>query len=154
MFGLFGLVSWMLPLVSIVFILFAVFNRGNARATRKLIAGAVLCVLIMIMCDMATGEINTGLQIDIPGIYARCSENRRGGGILGGIPAFFLEKTLGGVGTILFLAVLGIICVIVIAGKSLLTGLKEQGQLMYDETMEERRTRILSREEASRIRQA
>ncbi|MCR4597261.1 MAG: DNA translocase FtsK [Lachnospiraceae bacterium] len=154
MFGLFGLVSWMLPLVSIVFILFAVFNRGNARATRKLIAGAVLCVLIMIMCDMATGEINTDLQIDIPGIYSRCSENRRGGGVLGGIPAFFLEKTLGGVGTILFLAVLGIICVIVIAGKSLLTGLKEQGQLMYDETMEERRTRNLSREEASRIRQA
>ena len=126
MFGIFGLVSWMLPLVTIVIILFAVFNRGNSRATRKLIAGVVLICLVMIMCDMATGEINTDLQIDIPGIYSRCSEFRRGGGILGGIPSYYLEKILGGVGTILFLVVLVIICVIVIAGKSIISGIMEQ----------------------------
>ena len=154
MFGIFGLVSWILPVVTIVIILFATFNKGNARAARKLTAGGVMCFLVMIMCDMATGEINTDLQIDIPGIYSRCSEARRGGGVVGGIPAYFLEKTLGGVGTILLLAVLVIICLIIIAGKSLIAGLKEQGQLMYDETMEERRSRNLSREEISRARQA
>ncbi len=154
MFGIFGLVSWMLPIVAIIIILFAVFNRGNSRAARKLIAGGVLVFLVMIMCDMATGEINTDLQINIPGIYSRCSEFRRGGGVLGGIPAYFLEKTLGGVGTILFLIVLVIICVIIIAGKSIISGIMEQGQLMYDESMEERRHRSLSREEVSRARQA
>ena len=153
MFGIFGLTAWILPLVSIVFILFGEFNRGNAVVTRKLIAGGFLCILVMIMCDLATGMISTDLPISIPGIYTRCAESHRGGGVVGGILAYYLEKLLGGVGTILLLIVLIIICLLIIAGRSLIAGLKEQGQLMYDETMEERRAKRLSREDVSRIRQ-
>ena len=153
MFGIFGLTAWILPLVSIVFILFGEFNRGNAVVTRKLIAGGFLCILVMVMCDLATGLISTDLPISIPGIYTRCAESHRGGGVVGGILAYYLEKLLGGVGTILLLIVLIIICLLIIAGRSLIAGLKEQGQLMYDETMEERRAKRLSREDVSRIRQ-
>ncbi|MCR5596005.1 MAG: DNA translocase FtsK [Lachnospiraceae bacterium] len=153
MFGIFGFIAYALPVVTALIVLFSVFNKGNRTVSRKLTAFGVLCFLFMIMCDMATGTINTDLQIDIPGIYSRCSADRKGGGVLGAIPAYYLEKLLGSTGTILFLIVAVIICVVIIAGKSLIRGLKEQGQMIYDEGMEDRRSRNLEREELIREKQ-
>ncbi len=152
MFGVFGLISYVLPIAAIVIILFRIFNRNNSKVTRKLVAGIILCLLLMMICDMATGLIDTDLQISIPGIYARCAEAHKGGGVIGGILAFYLIKLLGHTGTWLIVIVLVIICVLMIAGKSFIDGIREQGQYLFDETMEERRARNLDREKTNRER--
>ncbi len=152
MFGVFGLISYVLPIAAIVIILFRIFNRNNSKVTRKLAAGIILCLLLMMICDMATGLIDTELQISIPGIYARCAEAHKGGGVIGGVLAFYLIKLLGHTGTWLIVIVLVIVCILMIAGKSFIDGIREQGQYLFDETMEERRSRNLDREKTNRER--
>lgn len=152
MFGIFGMISYVLPIIVAGIYLFGTFNRENSAVTRRIAAVSVLCLLVMIGSDMATGEIGANRQIDIPGIYSRCSEEFKGGGIIGGFLAFHLVRLLSNVGTILLIAVIAIICFLVIAGRSFIDGLREQGQLMYEDSVEERHSRSLDRAEKNKHR--
>jgi len=140
MFGVFGIISYILPIGIIVFTLFRVFNRNNSVVTRKLIAAVVLVLLIITICELATGLVSRE-TLGFVELYKRCSTDRKGGGIIGGIIAFYCVKLLGSAGTWVLIIVLACICVIIISGKAILSGLKEQGQLMYDDSREERRYR-------------
>ncbi len=152
LFGLFGTISYLLPIVAAGIYLFGTFNRGNSAVTRRIAAVSVMCLLIMIGADMATGEINTARPIDIAGIYGRCSADFKGGGIIGGFIAYYLVRMLSNVGTILLIAVVLIICLMVIAGRSFLEGLREQGRLMYEDSREEHRSRSMDRAEKNKYR--
>ena len=141
MFGLFGLISYILPLAAIIFTLFRIFNRENSVVTRKLISAGILTWLIMLICEMGSGRINADLPINIGEIYSRCSENRKGGGIFGGVPGYYLVKLLGNAGTWMLVIVLVIICIVLITGKSLFAGIKEQGQMFYEESVEDHKAK-------------
>jgi len=154
MFGIFGLVSYVLPIGVIVYTLFRIFNKDNALVTRKLFSAVVLTWLVMLICDMASGQINPNMPIDIASIYKRCSENRNGGGLFGGIPGYYLVKLLGRTGTWMLVIVLVIVCIILITGKSLLNGIKEQGQMFYEESVEDNRLKREDRDAARAERAA
>lgn len=140
MFGLFGIISYILPIGVIVFTLFRIFNRENSVVTRKLIAAAVLVILVITICELATG-LAARESLGFVDIFKRCSTDRKGGGILGGIIAYYCVKLLGNAGTWVLIIVLTCICVILITGKAIFSGLKEQGELMYYDSREERRYR-------------
>lgn len=153
-FGVFGLIQYILPFAAIIFTLFRVFNKDNPMVTRKLIAGGILALLLMVICDLFTGQINVDVPYSISDVYSRCSEYRNGGGILGGSLAYLCVKYLSYAGTWVLMIVLVILCIILITGRSLFNPIREQGQVMYDESLEERRARKMEREEAAKERMA
>ena len=151
LFGLFGLMAYVAPVIIFLAIAFGMSNIGNRFATRKLIAFIVLLVMTGIIFELVSAGYTEDSTYQIKEIYKRCSENRNGGGILAGSAAFALYKLLGMVGTVLAIAVIAIICVVVITDKSFINGVASQGKKVYERSVEDaayRRERARERREA------
>lgn len=152
MFGLFGFSSYVLPIAAACAFLFRIFNRGNSVVTRRIIAGMLALILLMIGSDMATGRVAADRPLNVAGIWTRCSEDFNGGGIIGGMLCHFLVKSLSNVGTVLFIIVGILVCLLIFAGREFLENVKEQSQLMYEDTMEDHHSRSLERAERSKYK--
>lgn len=137
MFGIFGLMAYIAPVIIFLAIAFGMSNMGNEIATRKLVAGLVLFVLIGMICELFVTKISPEEGYQIKEIYQRCSENRKGGGIIAGSLAFLSCRFLGTPGTWLVILVLGIICLVVVTEKSFIGGVTRQGKRMYERSMED-----------------
>ncbi|MDE6318332.1 MAG: DNA translocase FtsK, partial [Lachnospiraceae bacterium] len=84
-------------------------------------------------------------------IYGRCSSGKQGGGVLAGSLAYLSCKLLGMVGTVLFILVLGIVCLVIVTEKSLIGGMAAGGRRVYERSREDaawRRERADERREA------
>lgn len=165
MFGLFGLLAYVAPLLIFLMIAFGVSNVGNNIATRKLIAGAVLFLLIGMIFEFFSTNPAQADTYQISEIYSRCSEKKQGGGVLAGSLAYFSCKLLGTVGTVLFVLVLGIVCLVIVTEKSLIGGMAAGGKRVYERSREDaawrreraderRRAQAQKREESERARRA
>ena len=151
MFGIFGLLAYVAPLVFFLAIAFGVSNIGNNIATRKLASG----ILLFLMAGMVFELINAGYSetdtYQIGEIYTRCSEGRGGGGIIAGSIAYAFYKLLGTVGTVLVIIVLSIICAVILTDKSFIGGVASQGRKVYERSVEDaayRREKAKERREA------
>ena len=137
MFGIFGLLSYIAPLIIFLAIAFSMSNIGNNIATRKLIAGIIIVLLLGMVFDLiSAGYIETDTY-DLAGIYKRCSQGRCGGGIIAGSLAFAFYKLLGIVGTMLAIIVIGIICAVIVTEKSFIGGVTNRGRRMYEHSVED-----------------
>lgn len=148
MFGLFGLLSYVVPIAFFVMIAFGMVNSGNSIAIRKLIAGVVLFLLIGIVFELFTGRPSSAENYQIKEIYTGCSKNKNGGGILAGSLAYLFYHFLGLVGSVLAILVGSVICIVIITDKSFVTGVRKGGQKVYERTREDARYR----KERARIR--
>lgn len=151
MFGLFGLLAYVAPLIVFLMIAFGVSNIGNNIATRKLIAGAVFLLLLGMVFEFFSSNPAQAESYQIAEIYGRCSEGKQGGGVLAGSLAYLSCKLLGMVGTILFILVLCIVCLVVVTEKSLIGGMAAGGRRVYERSREDaawRRERADERREA------
>ncbi|MCM1122921.1 MAG: DNA translocase FtsK 4TM domain-containing protein, partial [Eubacterium sp.] len=101
MFGIFGLTAYAAPIIIFLAIAFGMSNMGNHIATRKLVAGLILFLLISMVCELFGTELSQAESYQVKEIYLRCSENHNGGGILAGSLAYLSYKFLGMVGTVL-----------------------------------------------------
>lgn len=137
MFGLLGIPAYIAPVMLFLAVAFGISNRGNRIATRKLAAAFILFVLIGMTCDLTTGAWKEDSLYNVRQIYERCSENHSGGGILAGTLAFLSFRSLSMVGTVLLLIVLAVICLIILTEKSIVKGVKNGGQKVYERTREE-----------------
>ncbi|MCH5249544.1 MAG: DNA translocase FtsK [Lachnospiraceae bacterium] len=151
MFGIFGLMAYIAPVIIFFAIAFSMSNIGNNIATRKLIAGIVLFLAVGIILDLINAKYIETDTYDIVKIYTRCSQGKCGGGIIAGSLAFAFYKLLGIVGTVLAIIVIGIICVVIVTDKSFISGVRQQGQKVYERSVEDaayRRERARERSEA------
>ena len=137
MFGIFGLTAYVAPAIIFLAIAFGMSNIGNEIATRKLVAGVVLFVLIGMVCELFGTKLAQTESYQIREIYLRCSEHRNGGGIIAGSLAYLSYKFLGAIGTALAIFVLGIICMVVVTEKSFIGGVTRQGKRMYERSVED-----------------
>ncbi len=150
MFGIFGLTSYLMPILFFVMIAFAMINSGNVIATRKIVAGVALYLIVGMICELVTGAPQEAAAYDLKGIYEACSQNRCGGGVLSGSLAYLAYRFLGLFGTILTSLVIAIIALIVITDKSFVNGVKHGGQRVYERSREDaayRRERAQQRRE-------
>lgn len=157
MFGIFGLTAYIAPVIIFLAIAFGMSNIGNNIATRKLVAGVVLFVLISMVCELFSAELAQTESYQIKEIYQRCSESRSGGGIIAGSFAYLSYKLLGMVGTVLAILVLGIICIVIVTEKSFIGGVKKQGRKVYERSVEDaayRRERARERRLAAEEKRA
>lgn len=157
MFGIFGLMAYIAPVIIFLAIAFGMSNIGNNIATRKLIAGLVIFFLISMIFELVSVKYTETDTYQIVDIYRRCSEKRSGGGIIAGSVTYALHKMLGMAGTVLAVIVIGIICAVIVTEKSFIGGVKTQGRKVYERSMEDaayRRERARERREAMEERRA
>ncbi len=150
MFGVFGLMAYIMPVLFFLAIAFGMSNAGNHIATRKLVAGVVLIVIVSIVLELTSAGYQETDTYQFTEIYQRCSEKRNGGGVLAGSAAFALYKMFGMVGTVLTLIVIGIICAVIITDRSFINGVASQSRKVYERSKEDaayRRERSRERRE-------
>ncbi|MBR5800215.1 MAG: DNA translocase FtsK [Lachnospiraceae bacterium] len=157
MFGIFGITAYIVPIVFFLMIAFGMVNSGNHIATRKLVVSFVLFLIIGMIFELFTKAPANAEAYDVKAIYAACSENKNGGGILAGSLAYFCYHFMGLIGTVLVLLVAAIISFVILTEKSFVSGVKSSGRIVYEKTREDaryrrERTRI-RREELDKERQ-
>ncbi len=150
MFGLFGVLAYVAPIILFLAIAFGTINQGSTIARRKLIAGAVLVILLGVLFELFSGSLNEEATYSISEIFMRCSKNRNGGGILFGSVAYFLYHFLSTVGTVLVIIVAGIICMVIITEKTFVDSVVDKSQRVMElsrDDADRRRERAMARRE-------
>ncbi len=148
MFGIFGLTAYIMPLALFLMIAFGMVNSGNSIAVRKLIAGVLLFLIVGILCDLFAGLPETSQGYQVKAIYTRCSKDHGGGGVIGGSLAYLCFLFLGVTGTVLVLLVAGVIAIVILTEKSIVSGVKSGGRKVYERSLEDkayRRERAMQR---------
>lgn len=144
MFGLFGLLAYLVPVIVFLGFAFGISNKGNTVAIIKLVSGAVLVLIAGIISYMIMGQnaMITGESL-VRDLYQTSAEHHSGGGVLFGSIARGLYQSIGFGGTLFVLAVLGIISIVFITEKSFLSGIKKGGSYLIE----------TAREDAARMRE-
>lgn len=137
LFGICGLLSYVIPVLIFVAVAFRLANKGECVATLKLTAGVILVFLTGIVLDMISGMSLKTEQYQIQAFYQYCSEGKCGGGLLFGSLSYCLNHFLDKTGTVLVVIVLAIICIVLITEKSLLRGVEAGGRKVYETARED-----------------
>ena len=148
LFGILGILSYIFPICLFLWIAFGISNKENIRAMMKLVASIVVFLCINMAAELFTGNLASMEQLDIKTFYEYSSQNHNGGGVLAGILVYGLYSLLDIVGTVLVILVLLVICFVIITGKSVVKGVKENSKKVYSSAKEE----TLYRNEQARIK--
>lgn len=155
--GIFGFLSYAVPVLIFLAVAFRLANKGESVATVKLAAGIVLVFLIGIVLDMAGGASLHMEHYEIKALYNKSSEGKCGGGVIFGTFAYLFNHFLDKTGTMLVLVVVAIICIVIITEKSLLRGVTAGSRKVYESAVEDqnrRRERQERRREEQQMRLA
>lgn len=153
LFGCFGLLAYLFPLLLLLVILFSLANRENLIAKVKASGMVLACVAITALLH----RITMG-NVDVEGvreIFAWCREHHTGGGIVGGGIWTLLQSAFGGIGACLLLIGVLIICIVIITGRSFVRGMSDGSRRVYESTREsmERRKELSEQKKESRREQ-
>ncbi|MBR1930240.1 MAG: DNA translocase FtsK, partial [Lachnospiraceae bacterium] len=132
MFGTFGFIAYVVPILAFLALAFWFANEGSPTAIRKLVAGVVLALMLGIICDLIAGHSASMTSYDAKQIYQSCSESKAGGGILAGSLAYVLHRYLGAFGTILVVVLCSAVSFILLTERSLLNGVRDGGSRIVE----------------------
>lgn len=144
MFGIFGLLAYLVPILIFLGFAFGISNKGNTVAIVKMVSAVILLFLLGILAYlfMKQEKLLTGDSL-IQELYQTSAEHHAGGGVLFGTIAHGMYTLMGTGGTIFVVAVLGIISVVFITEKSFLSSLKKGSFYILES----------AREDAARMRE-
>ena len=138
MFGLFGLLAYLVPVIVFLGFAFGISNKGNTVAVIKMVSSVVLIVLLGVLAYMfAKQETLLDGESIVRELYQTSIEHRTGGGVLFGSIAHGMYNLMGFGGTLFVIIVLGIICVVFITEKSFLSGVKKGGSYLIESARED-----------------
>lgn len=141
-FGLVGMVAYILPFIVFFTTAFHISNKGNRRAGRKILSVFVFFIALASLVQLIT-QIEELNSYDIFRYYTVSSEKHSGGGLIGGIFAKLIMELFGKVGAYIILIALMLLSIIVITGKAILTHLAGKSR----EVLKERRDNYRLRRE-------
>ena len=144
MFGVFGLLAYVVPVIVFLGFAFGISNKGNTVAVIKLVSGIILIFLLGIVSYMLLKQdsmVENGALIS--SLYQSSAEHHAGGGVLFGSIAHGLYKLIGFGGTLFLVIVLGIISIVFITERSFLSGIRKGGSYLLE----------TAREDAERMRE-
>lgn len=139
MFGLFGLLAYIIPVSVFLGFAFCISNRGNTIAVIKMVSAVVLLFLAGIISFMIMKQ-NTVIDADnvVKSLFSSSAENHSGGGVLFGSIAYLLYQLIGFWGTLFFVIVATIVSLVFITEKSFLRGVKKGGKYIVETAKEQR----------------
>ena len=133
LFGVFGLIAYVLPILILVVSFFAVSNKGNFHASVKIAAGVVFVAFFCLFLSLA----GSGREYYEPmKAYTYSATERAGGGIVGGALAYVMVKAFGVLGSYIIDFIVLIICLVLITERSALKGMQKGGQKVYESAKE------------------
>lgn len=159
MFGLFGILAYVIPILIFIAVAFGISNQGNRLAVVKLVAGVVLFLIIGIFAEQFTDTIvsieavpqaERTLGKIVQMLYTADSQGKNGGGVLCGSLAYLFLHFFDKVGTVFVLLVLGVISVVLLTQKSFLGGVQKGSKIAYESAKEEA---VKRREQMARRRE-
>ena len=133
LFGMFGLMAYVLPVLLLVGSFFAVSNRGNKLAAVKLIAAIVFLVFLCTFMGLAMNGNDRVHPLDA---YTYCAERHTGGGIIGGCLAYYMCQAFGLIGSFIIDIIVLIVCMVLITERSALRGMQKGGKKVYESAKE------------------
>lgn len=116
-FGVFGIISYLFPILLLIGVFFAISNSGNRVAVVKLVAGIMFVILLSVLVELIAHGSNTSGAVQA---FYYGKEQKSGGGFLGGFLAQALVEGFGLISSYVITLVLLIICFILVTEKSLL----------------------------------
>lgn len=135
MFGLFGFIAYIFPLVMFFGVAFLISNINNKRGIKKFIAGCALYILVSATIQLVFMEYdNTLSAFDY---YKICGKGKMGGGLIGALIEKSLHSLFGMLGTYIILALLIIITVVILTEKSFISGVKKGSSAVYETAKED-----------------
>ena len=144
LFGVFGFMAYIVPILAFVGITFVLSNKGNKQAYFK----ACSCLAVFLMCCTLFQLIINGYDpsTTLKDIYSLSSIHKDGGGWLGGLLVNLLCPAVGVVGTYIVVIVLFIISFVLLTGKSFVGMVKKEGEKVYQTAKEDAKRRRESNE--------
>ena len=142
-FGLFGFPAYVLPALAFLAAAFLISNRGSHAAAVKFLSGLMLYLCICSITELLTNGYQPGVRIGK--LYADSAALKAGGGAIGGVLCSLICPAFGAIGAGVILGM------VLLTQKSLLAGVKHQGERMYRNariSREKRELRQQEREEA------
>ncbi|MDE7183728.1 MAG: DNA translocase FtsK, partial [Lachnospiraceae bacterium] len=138
MFGIFGLLAYLIPVFIFVGFAFGISNRGNTVAVVKMVSSVILFFLLGVLAYMLMKQdaMLKGESL-IQELFQTSSEHRAGGGVLFGSIAHGMYRLMGFGGTLFVVVVLGIICIVFITEKSFLSGVKKGSSYLIETAKED-----------------
>ena len=152
LFGLFGYVSYLVPVALVLSALMYVSDRDNTVTMVKQWSGLVLIIVLCAFSQILLFKDDIEIS-RIGDYYEKCSSLKCGGGIMGGAVTMLLEKGIGMVGCIIVLIVIGLICIMLISERSLLNDVRNGGRTLYDNARNDIERRRIRRENERPIKE-
>lgn len=115
LFGLFGTIAYIIPILLFIGIAFVISNKGNSIAYIKTAAGAGFTLMVCTLFQLIMNEYTAGTRLF--SYYKISSMHKDGGGLLGGIVVSALCPAIGVIGTYVIVIILCIICLVIITEK-------------------------------------
>lgn len=137
LFGLFGMLAYLAPICIFFLVAFGISNKGNIMAAFKLAAAIILLLVIMSLLHLLQGDMGALEGYSPVAFYQLGMKERRGGGILGGSLAYLFYSLLDMLGAVFILLVIAVACLVILTGKSLVSGMKKKGRYMVDSARED-----------------
>lgn len=134
-FGVFGIMSYLIPFALFIGVCFFLGNKNNKKAMYRLAA----CIFIfmdlgMLMQFFAEGEFNNGTYMTL---YEFSADTHHGGGILLGGMYEALRSAFGAAGAVILIFLILIICFVIITERSFVKAMEKNGRRVAEKTVEE-----------------
>lgn len=154
-FGIFGFMAYFLPFILFGAVAFGISNKGNSHAYIKLGAVAALFLILCGMIELLFHPYDKSATLF--SYYVASSEHKNAGGFAGGCLIRLFCPLFGKIGAGVILVVLGIISIILITERSLLSPIGRKSKVAYEEAKRKRQEtaviRTKERERKERERQ-
>ena len=154
-FGIFGFMAYFLPFILFGAVAFGISNKGNSHAYIKLGAVAALFLILCGMIELLFHPYDKNATLF--SYYVASSEHKNAGGFAGGCLIRLFCPLFGKIGAGVILVVLGIISIILITERSLLSPIGRKSKVAYEEAKRKRQEtaviRTKERERKERERQ-
>ena len=154
-FGIFGFMAYFLPFILFGAVAFGISNKVNSHAYIKLGAVAALFLILCGMIELLFHPYDKNATLF--SYYVASSEHKNAGGFAGGCLIRLFCPLFGKIGAGVILVVLGIISIILITERSLLSPIGRKSKVAYEEAKRKRQEtaviRTKERERKERERQ-
>ena len=131
LFGIFGILAYIMPFILFSVVAFGISNKGNTHAYIKLAAAAVLVFQLCAFFELIMNPYDA--EAGLFTYYQLASEHKNAGGLAGGCIVKLLCPFIGVIGTYVVIVILSIICMILITERSLLSPLGRGSKRAYED---------------------
>ncbi len=130
MFGMFGLISYVLPILIFLGVAFLISNSQNRKSISKFISAVILILAFISLLQLVSHPFDENMLIS--SYYTDSGDNRYAGGLIGGLISKGLASLIGIVGAYIVDIVLIIIMIVIITEKSFINGVKKGSNKVYE----------------------